>query len=239
VNTLVGYCPSVVVYGGPHRMVLELAMLLYGALVFTLITHSALRGRWLLAMVGVWLASAIPLALLATLVEQRSLRPLIGGSWALTFGDPMVLPALFALAALAWRRLTDLNVWYRRTWHGVSIWLVASIILGCALAAYFHHTQALVYDVLRYNSLTKLLHDFVSYPVLWSAGIFLVVPVLLNPRKVGKWLWVLVLLMVLLMVAVLAHETLYPLSTALYHPQADLAEWGRALTCYVRAPMAG
>jgi len=239
VNTLVTYCPAVVVYGGPHRTALVLAMLLYGALVFTLITRSALRGRWLLTMIGVWLASAIPLALLATFVEQRSLRPLIGGSWALTFGDPMVLPALFALAALAWRRLTDTNAWYRRTWHGVSIWLVVSIVIGCALAAYFHHTQALVYDVLRFNSLTKLLHDFVSYPVLWSAGIFLVVPVLLNRRKVGNWLWWLVLLMVILMAVVLWHETAFPLSVALYHPQADLAEWGRALTCYVRARIAG
>jgi hypothetical protein len=120
VPAILAYCPVHPVFGAPHRGPLELTMLLYGVLIFTLITRSALQGRWLFAMIFVWLASAVPLAVLATFVEQRTLRPLVFNSWALTFGDPFILPALFALLALAWKRLTDEDVWYRRKWFPVN-----------------------------------------------------------------------------------------------------------------------
>jgi hypothetical protein len=182
---------------------------------------------WIQTVVGVYLASAIPLAIVTTWVEHRSLRPLLGwhGSLALWLLDPVILPTLYGQCAWAWQDLPKwtpgherrLIAWRTRTWQ------IACGVLGFVVAVAFHIHDASQYSVYQLHSWSKSIHDFAAYFALFGAGVFLVVPVLFGPR-IRPEVRVFAAVLVIIAGVLLWHEAAYPLPTYVYHP---FTEWGR------------
>lgn len=215
---------------GWHFELFVAGSLLWGLAMYLVITLTARRGgRWAIASAtGVWLASAIPLALLALLLEQRSIRNLmdpIHGSWALVWLDPLVLPALVVCCGLAWPRIPGICRWRSRRW------LVACGAIGLAAGWAFHAHAAGAYTTLQDHSPTNMFHDLGAYFALFGASLYLVIPVLANRRAVGMRLWLIVAGLATVALLLLVHEAIWHLPPGVYHLDADWAHWGRAFSC--------
>jgi hypothetical protein len=100
-------------------------------------------------------------------------------AWSFIFGDIFVLPAAFVVAAHKWSEmpgLIDPPVW----------WLVMCLITGSVVGLGFHfwYEKPLYIQQGAGESLdspTKLLHDFVSYPVLFGGLLCVFVPLVVTP----------------------------------------------------------
>ncbi len=215
---------------GWHFWLFVAGSLVWGLAMYLLITLCARRGGWAtaVAIAGVYLASAIPLAALALFVEQRSIRSLmnpIHGSVALVWLDPVILPILVGVCSFAWGHLPATSRW-RQPW-----WLVLSGLVGVVGAVLFHAHAAGAYDLFQDHSPTNLFHDIAAYFALLAAGVYLTLPVLANPESVGLRLWWLAVILVAIAICLLWLEAVYHLAPGVYHADADWAHWGRAFSC--------
>jgi hypothetical protein len=237
VSSALNACATTPDAGGWHYWLVFAVCLLWGGLMFVLITFTGKRGRWWLSALGVYLASAIPLLLITTRLEDRSIRPLLGwhGSWALQLLDLIVVPLMIALCSVGWPRLPQSSPRRPdkpRFWRLLRWWLISAGI-GLALALAFHVSEAGAYDVYRFHSLSKTLHDIGSYGALMAATIYLGIPILANPR-LFRWLWLAILALVGVAVFLLWHEAVFHLAPAVYHPQAMWgSHWGQVFHCSV------
>jgi len=232
--------------GGWHFYAAWGLALVWGTLIFLLITeagresswagpHGGSGLTWIWAVVGVYLASAIPLAFITIVVEHRSLSPLLGwhGSLALELLDPAVLPAMYGLCAWAWQDLPQwapgheghLIAWRTRTWQGFCA------IVGLGGAFTFHWHDAAHYSIYQLHSWSKLFHDFAAYYALLGAGVFLVVPVLFG-ANIRPGVRVMVTSLLIVAGIILWHEAAYPLPANVYHPYEEWGQyWGRVIFC--------
>jgi hypothetical protein len=230
---------------GDHRTILVGLTLLWSSSIFALIIGSATNGiPWrpsarptrrrtivlvVMAVTGTYLASVLPLYVIATAWEHRPhsvmmrLMNPVHGSLALLFGDGLVLPILIGVCTLAWTRLPQFG-WFRRIW-----WPALSILIGALAGAWFHHSVAGAYNAYRYNSLSNIYHDIGAFWVLTASVFFLSLPVIFG-KNVGWLRWIVIALM-LIMGYLLWHEATYPLPAWVYHPMANMTDWDRVIHC--------
>jgi hypothetical protein len=231
---------------GEHRNWLVVVTVAWSIGAFLLITISATNGwtfrhgtdrpsiptwtRAILAFCGTLLASSIPLFVIAKYWENRPWHVIgllanpIHGSLALVWGDAFTLPILMIVCTFAWVHLPV------RGWHRSPLWLVFSVVFGIGVAYLFHRSTAHAYDYFRYNSFSNIFHDIGAFVTLSSATMFLAAPVVFRKEAAWKYRGFAIGLLVV-MGLLLVHEALYPLATWVYHPAADLHEWGRVVPC--------
>lgn len=158
-------------------------------------TATTLWHNWLVVVMVAWFASPILFLIFALIFERESVEA--GGrgatvgqvfasvfnprkqAWSFLVGDLIILPAAFAVAALRWS-MSDYRMDLSLLW-----WWIASFAIGVVAGCGFHYgidrpefTKKGMAASL--NSPTKLLHDFVSYPVLIGGLFFVVGPILLD-----------------------------------------------------------
>jgi hypothetical protein len=193
------------------------------------ISQTTRRGKWwvLVGVVQVWAAIAF-LALLALLVERRSVAALynpLHGSFALVYLDPYLLPALIAWCGLSWPLFR-----HRRRWHGPA-WFWICAIIGIAAAYGFHESALSAYNVFQAHSPTNLWHDFTIYFGLTGSCFYLALPVLCNPRAVKWWRWFVTWALIVGVLVLLWHEWRYHLPGTTYHAQVAWNHAARAFSC--------
>lgn len=160
-------------------------------------TATTLWHDWPVVVATAWFASPILFPVFALIFERESVEA--GGrgatvgevlksvfslrrqAWSFIFGDWIILPAAFVVATLRWST-SDYRIDLSLLW-----WWIASLAIGTAAGFGFHYgvdkpgfTQKGKGASL--NSPTKLIHDFVSYPVLFGGLLFAVGPILLDTR---------------------------------------------------------
>ena len=190
----------------------------YPALVLAL--YAALVGVTLLGNGGTavflaWLASPILFYLVALLTERdpvaqggrgttagqvfKSVFSLRTQAWSFVFGDILLLPAAFAVAADRWSQTEpasrELPLW----------WWLLSLIIGTAAGLGFHFKMDMPAYIkagygLSMKSPTKLLHDLVTYPVLFSGLLFVFGPLFIT--AITQWQWDSHVVAILVLVAV-------------------------------------
>jgi len=164
------------------------SVLAWAVLIFTLLVWSVRTGHRKLAVVACWLASPVPIAIVAKAMEQRYLLDILAhfqyASWALLLGDTIFLPFSAWMMARAWATL-PLGGWKTSWW-----WLVVSAGAGAAFAGIVRHIEAVRYAwFYAFGSLSApsmLVHDFCAFPVLFGAMFCLGVPLFvrtIKPRK--------------------------------------------------------
>lgn len=131
-------------------------------------------------MLTAWLASPLPLLFLRFVLEDGTPAvsfDLSTQSWALLLGDVFFLPAAMATVAYGQQFVPAESMF--RSWQ----WLVVCVAAGLAAGFAFHFLM----EVKAYTDAgwaealmapTKLFHDFVSYPFLFGALLYLGIPVL-------------------------------------------------------------
>jgi hypothetical protein len=140
--------------------------------VFWLVT-SARKGDAFGVAFVLLMCSTIPMGLVGTLAEHRTLGDLYGpghASWAFVFGDAIFLPFAGVMFTLAWGRLRFSNE-LAQGW-----WIATSAIIGITAGLIFHAMDGKTYDAARLNSPTKLVHDFVAYPLFFGGLVFVGLP---------------------------------------------------------------
>ena len=179
----------------------------YPALVLALyatLVGVTLQGDSGSAIVLAWLASPILFYLMALLTERGPVA--LGGrgttagqvfvsvfslrtqAWSFIFGDILLLPAAFAVAANKWSQTNaidrELPAWG---------WLLC-LVIGAAAGLGFHFKMDKPAFIkagygLSLNSPTKLLHDFVTYSVLFGGLLYVFVPLVVTVRSWDSWQW--------------------------------------------------
>lgn len=212
-------------------------------LLLWLITRTR-RWPWWLALPAVWLTTIlaidVPLFSIQRWVESHSIGRVANfatGSWALTWGANVLLPAFFAVCCLIWRRYPQEVQLARSTIQLRRAWFAASVAIGVAAATSFHHHDAPRYSVYQFNSLSKIFFDWGIYWTITALVIYLLGVVLLS-RASGRLRWV-VLVLVLLEGFVLWHEAKFAIPGVAYHGPVDPTHWFRACVARLRAKMAG
>lgn len=156
---------------------------IYAAFDFLLLVYCVRNGSVLGAVIAALLASTIPIALLASLMEHRSLIQIVAHyqdqSFAFLFGDLIFLPFAAAMAALAWRQIP--NEGWRVSWQ----WTLASALIGLAAGLTFRYLMdkpnyATADAMGSFEAPTKLLHDFCAYPVLFGGLVCVGIPLFIN-----------------------------------------------------------
>lgn len=173
---------------------------LAGSLYVILTAYTVVAGSWMAGVVA-WVSSPILLFVYALLFERmpvaaggrgetvlavfKNLFSIREQSWAFIFGDWLLLPGAFVIAALKWSVADyriDVSLWW---W-----WWILSLVIGGLAGTWFHFVvdKPAYSRVGRAASLqapTKLLHDFVSYPVLAGGLLFALVPMVFELQ----WTW--------------------------------------------------
>jgi hypothetical protein len=208
----------------------SLGILVYDGALIWVLSHLIRKCRpWLTFWVALVFVSPTPVAVAAWIAEGRApwtMFSLSQQSWAFMFGD-VALAALLGVCAKAWSGLPLMAAArYRRPG-----WLARSVMIGAVLAALFHAHEGTVYDILRYYSYPKLIHDLVSYVVLASMVIYAAWPVLrFGQRKSAGHKRMPARLLVLLLLAVWAgggvQDARHSLNPAYLHrPHPSVAEY--------------
>lgn len=176
---------------------IAICLVLMVSLYLLITTATTLWHDWLAAVATAWLASPILFPVFALIFERESVEA--GGrgatvrevltsvfsprtqAWSFLLGDLVILPGAFAVAALRWST-SDYRIDLSVLW-----WLIVSLAFGVAAGFGFHYgidkpgfTEK--GKAASLNSPTKLLHDFVSYPVLGGGLLFAVGPIWLDTR---------------------------------------------------------
>lgn len=132
------------------------------AVVIWIFIHAAInRGPWV-TVVAMLFASTVPMILTQMLIEHRppALDP-SRQSWSFLFGDAIILPLAGAMIALMARHNGSSFVFH---WW----WQVTAVICGLIVGFGFRLMDKPNYDLAQYNSPSKIVHEFVSFPVLAS-----------------------------------------------------------------------
>src|SRR4051812_19767721 len=166
---------------GVHKLMFLVCMVAYAVVVGALFVYT-IRHRHttdsLDVLLTMWLSSIFPMFIVGTILEGRQLSDILSvkhQSWAFIFGDSIFLPLAGAMFVLALRRQTLGYQLVDRWW-----WVAVSATVGVAAGFVFHAMDRGSYNSLRFNSPTKLIHDFVAYPLLFGGLLFLGGSVLVN-----------------------------------------------------------
>ncbi len=158
-------------------------MAVYAMFIFYGLVRSVINGHWVMAVVFALLASPVPMALTRFFVENGSVRDMFDfrlQSWTFLFGDVFALPFTAAMATLGWMGLDKVG----GHWYTSHIWMFASAVIGVLAGIGFHVMDSGAYRAAEaagsLNSPTKLVHDFVAYPVLFGALVCVGVPLLVS-----------------------------------------------------------
>lgn len=185
-----------------HRALLAL-LLLYGLLLYTLLTWSVRSGKPVLTGVCALAASPLLLLVLRLTLEkgQPGLVDLRNGSWSFQLGDPFVLMPALVVATLAWQSIP------REGFFASTEWALLSLAIGMAGGIAFHMFDTANYVAANWeqalNSPTKLAHDFVAYPVLLGSLVYAGVPMCVYRGELASWM-----LPTFLILVVVVHGTL-------------------------------
>lgn len=164
--------------------------------LYVLLAAATVSGEVIYAILLAWLASPILFPVLALIYERFSVEH--GGrggtakevmksvfshktqAWSFLYGDTLILPLAFALAAGRWHEAASyrtVSVW----------WFVLCLVVGLLVGYGFHYkmetpgyTKAGFAESL--NSPTKLFHDFVTYPALFGGLLFALGPLIVGPE---------------------------------------------------------
>ncbi len=136
------------------------------AVVIWLCIHAAFNRGPLITVVAMLFASTVPMVLTQMLIEHRppALDP-SRQSWAFLFGDAFFLPLAGAMIALM-ARYNDSSFVFKWWWQ------VTAVICGLIVGIGFRLMDKPNYSMLQYNSPSKIVHEFISFPVLASVLIW-------------------------------------------------------------------
>jgi hypothetical protein len=175
----------------PNRVIFKRLICAYDAFVFILGVSSIRFGISPLAASVELLASQLPLFFVGWLREDSGEWTRKDGtsqlarynprqqSWAF-LADFYAIGPMFFVAARAQSKLPH-NVFFTGAlWP---FWALASLALGLGLSWVFRRGEGKGYDVLRYTSYTKLLHNGVAFTVLSSLIIYSLIPLFFT----GVW----------------------------------------------------
>lgn len=201
-------------------------LILWGVFVAVFLVLSVRGGHPLLAFLAVWLASPIPLYFLRFTLEDSwssSNFKLSEQSLAFLAGDFIILPLLASFAARGWKKIDKTRKnklkprWYMSGW-----WMIGSFIIGIVVSAGFHYGEIEAYTSAGYElallSPTKILHDFITYPVMVGGLVCVAVPVVIK-RPLGSGLIVMGLAAAWL--ALVGYDAAAGLSPGYFHPKWD------------------
>jgi hypothetical protein len=185
----------------------------YGRAVFRQLIYAVEFGLAGNAVLMVLLSSAVPLTLLAQFGEKRDITTFLDLGvmpWSLTIGDPFVLPALFAVAALQARDTAHLDpVELRPTFLRTRGYLLFSVAVGIACGIGFHLMEAAAYAEMGrmnlYFSVAKGIHDLVVMTLLVAAVVYITPGVM----KVASWHRVAYALLLVAMIGLLASDAFF------------------------------
>ncbi len=165
-------CPTV---GSPTswaQLVVVGVMMVYAVVMFVVIARNVTRGYPWRAVAGVVAATWVPYVSTA-LQEQRNLWQFYNPahqSWALDFGDQMLVPGMAFMGARLLRRLREAGIQPTRTTK--IVWFAVSAVFGIAWAVLFRHGEEHTYSPLLHNALGKLAHDALAGPVVAATVVF-------------------------------------------------------------------
>jgi hypothetical protein len=149
-------------------------------------------------------------------------------SWS--FMLELGLAALLGVCAHGWRGLQPS---VRARYHKKR-WLALCIVLGTGMAMLFHIHEESAYDLLRYYSIPKLIHDLVTYVVMATMVIYAAWPVLRHgsrkvpQRRVNLPVRSTVAVLLALWVAAAVHDAVRPPNPAFLHVKhPSVAELGQ------------
>lgn len=162
-----------------------IAILALAAFILFLATITIVRhGRRWMAVLCVLVASPISMAVTRQAFEPhqsivRMFEPSFQ-SWLFIFGDILGLTLMFYALAWAWSGIVrDPSAWYSQWW-----WYAISAAIGLAAGHGFHTLDGAGYAKQNASgallSPTKLVHDYLTFPVIVGAATFLVVPLLIR-----------------------------------------------------------
>jgi hypothetical protein len=124
--------------------------------------------------------SPLPLLFAARAAEHRYPWDVLDPSrqsWAFMFGG-LALAGLVTTCARSWVTVKrEVVQEYERGW-----WLGVSALIGLALTVAFRWHEAGAYDLLRYDSITKLVFDLVCFFLLATLTVFAGWPVMIGPQ---------------------------------------------------------
>jgi hypothetical protein len=143
----------------------------YAAIDTLALVYTIRQGWWLAAVAATLLGGTVPYAVIAAVMEHRSLLLLVANfkeqSYAFLFGDALFLPLTAAMAALGWQHTPRLaSTWATSRW-----WEGASVAMGLLISYLYRYVKDLpIYRKAgamgAFFAPTKLVHDLLSYPVL-------------------------------------------------------------------------
>ncbi len=174
----------------PHCWGLWPVMAVAAVVLFVLLVAETTNGHWMWAIALVWLTSPVIFTIMAWYEGRPRLRDVFSSflqSWAFLYGDLLVLPAAFALAAHAYGT-TDAAQLTIPLW-----WEILGGAIGLAFGLGFHflmevpaYTENDYED--RLNSPSKIWHDLAVYPVL-SGALIVTAGSLLQVDHGWPWHW--------------------------------------------------
>jgi hypothetical protein len=136
-------------------------------------------GQWLLAGLVAAASSYTVMAVARNIIEGSDL-PLFDlkhGSWAFLIGD-----AGLGLAVMAGSYTRNSHHWDNSSWGSSTTWAAVALIVGYGMGLGFHYVldkggyTKVRADALLYSP-SKMAHDFVTYPALAGAMVYICVPV--------------------------------------------------------------
>jgi hypothetical protein len=163
---------------------------LIGMCLYAMVVIAFINGNPWVAAGAIWLASPIPMLILAVLEPARGKTVLARlqdaadihhGSLAFLLGDVVFLPIMAAVIAVGWRKV-NLNGWAVSGW-----WILSALAFGVIAGLVFHHFESAVFSDAALNSPTKLWHDLVTYPVLFGGLTFGFVPMFAQASP-ARWI---------------------------------------------------
>lgn len=143
-----------------RRQVFFMITLVVILIVAFSLVHRAYEHGPIAAFAVALVISWVPMQLIARVMEQRWLWPPSSQFRSFFWGDLLFLPGTAAFIAFAYQQLPDENYWFQdRTW------LLVFAAVGIVAGVVFHRIEEDSYTQARFNSPTKLYHDFVALPV--------------------------------------------------------------------------
>ncbi len=186
--------------GEPYRLRFERILIAYGLADFLWLVWATDHGHVWQSPVGILAASQLPILLVVWLWEYQA-KPWLNPrrqlaalgrtlrkysprtqSWAF-MADAFAFAPMAAFATLVLGSIH--GKWFDTGWIGW-LWLFASLAGGAAFSWSFRRGEGDAYDVLRYFSFSKLLHNGVAFTVLGGYIIHSIVPVVIYGWHWGR-----------------------------------------------------
>jgi hypothetical protein len=195
-----------------NRVKFKRGLVVYASVIFGLICLCLHLGLPVLVGPTVLLASFVPVLFWRWFWENKR-RWRVNGKTLLTSLDPRTqswafladvygLGPMAVFATLAWPHLPHNRLFTGDLWP---VWSVISLAAGVGLAWLFARGEGKIYDVLRRNSHTKLIHNGVAFSVLGGTIFHVMIPIWTTGfNRAEPWSWLATLGFVLWLLSALA-----------------------------------